>query len=89
MTYLLCRVRPVLMTFRTMCRSDRDWNAGKIRVLFAHPASAGHGLSLQKGGNILVFFGHNWNLEEFQQMIERSPCFYRKRSIKHALEWSA
>jgi len=49
----------------------RDWNAGKIRVLFAHPASAGHGLSLQDGGNILVFFGHNWNLEEFQQMIER------------------
>src|SRR5690606_26199661 len=39
----------------------RDWNAGKIRVLFAHPASAGHGLSLQDGGNILVFFGHNWN----------------------------
>lgn len=49
----------------------RDWNAGKIRVLFAHPASAGHGLSLQDGGNILVFFGHNWNLEEFQQMVER------------------
>jgi len=49
----------------------RDWNAGKIRVLFAHPASAGHGLSLQDGGNTIVFFGHNWNLEEFQQMIER------------------
>lgn len=49
----------------------RDWNAGRIRVLFAHPASAGHGLSLQDGSNILVFFGHNWNLEEFLQMIER------------------
>lgn len=49
----------------------RDWNAGKIPVLFAHPASAGHGLNLQDGGNILVFFGHNWNLEEFQQIIER------------------
>ena len=33
-----------------------DWNAGKIPVLFAHPASAGHGLNLQDGGNILVFF---------------------------------
>ncbi|SEB24829.1 DEAD/DEAH box helicase [Paraburkholderia sartisoli] len=49
----------------------RDWNAGKIPVLFAHPASAGHGLNLQDGGNILAFFGHWWNLEEFQQIIER------------------
>lgn len=49
----------------------RDWNAGKIPVLFAHPASAGHGLNLQDGGNILVFFGHWWNLEEFQQIVER------------------
>ena len=49
----------------------RDWNAGKIPVLLAHPASAGHGLNLQDGGNILAFFGHNWNLEEYQQIIER------------------
>lgn len=49
----------------------QHWNLGEIPVLFAHPASAGHGLNLQDGGNILVFFGHNWNLEEFMQMIER------------------
>jgi SNF2 family DNA or RNA helicase len=49
----------------------KDWNAGKIPVLFAHPASAGHGLNLQDGGNILAFFGHWWNLEEYQQIIER------------------
>lgn len=49
----------------------REWNEGKIPVLFAHPGSAGHGLNLQDGGNILVFFGHNWNLEEFMQIIER------------------
>ncbi len=49
----------------------RDWNAGKIPILFAHPASAGHGLNLQDGGNILVFFSHWWNLEEYQQIIER------------------
>lgn len=48
-----------------------DWNKGKIPVLFAHPASAGHGLNLQDGGNILAFFSHNWSLEEFQQIIER------------------
>lgn len=49
----------------------RDWNAGKIPVLFAHPASAGHGLNLQDGSNILAFFSVNWNLEEHQQIIER------------------
>lgn len=48
-----------------------DWNAGKIPVLFAHPASAGHGLNLQDGGNILVFFGLWWDLEQHQQIIER------------------
>jgi SNF2 family DNA or RNA helicase len=49
----------------------RDWNDGKIRLLFAHPESAGHGLNLQSGGNILVFFAHWWSLEAFQQIIER------------------
>lgn len=52
-------------------KTIRDWNAGKIPILFAHPSSAGHGLNLQDGGNIIAFFGHNWNLEEFQQIIER------------------
>lgn len=48
------------------------WNAGEIPIMFAHPASAGHGLNLQDGGNILVFFSVNWNLEEHQQIIERN-----------------
>ena len=47
------------------------WNAGKIPVLLAHPASAGHGLNLQDGGNILAFFSLWWNLEYYQQIIER------------------
>lgn len=33
--------------------------------------SAGHGLNLQDGGNILVFFSHWWDLEQYQQMVER------------------
>jgi SNF2 family DNA or RNA helicase len=49
----------------------RDWNEGKIPVLFAHPASAGHGISLQDGGNIIVFFGLWWDLEQHEQIIER------------------
>lgn len=48
-----------------------QWNRGEIPVLFAHPASAGHGLSLQHGGNIIAFFAHNWSLEERLQIIER------------------
>ena len=49
----------------------RDWNAGKIPILFAHPASAGHGLNLQDGGNIVVYFSIDWNLEYHQQILER------------------
>lgn len=52
-------------------KTEHDWNAGKIPLLFAHPQSAGHGLNLQHGGNILVFFGHDWNLEYYEQIIER------------------
>lgn len=48
-----------------------DWNAGKIQVLVAHPKSAGHGLNLQHGGNVLCFFGHWWDLELRDQMVER------------------
>lgn len=61
----------------------RDWNAGKIPVLFAHPASAGHGLNLQDGGNILVYFGHWWNLEERLQILERiGPVRQRQAGYK-------
>lgn len=49
----------------------RDWNAGKIPLLVAHPDSAGHGLNLQDGGNIIVYFGHWWNFETYSQILER------------------
>ena len=49
----------------------KKWNAGKIPLLFAHPASAGHGISLQDGSNIIVFFAVDWNLENHLQIIER------------------
>ena len=48
-----------------------DWNAGKIPVLIAHPASAGHGLNLQAGGHIIIWFGLNWSLELYQQANAR------------------
>lgn len=49
----------------------KKWNQGEIPILFIHPASAGHGISLQDGGNIMIFFSHWWNLEEAKQVIER------------------
>lgn len=52
-------------------RTEADWNAGKIPIMFLHPASGGHGLNLQEGGNIIAFFGHSWNLEYFLQVVER------------------
>lgn len=50
----------------TQLKDDKDvqdWNAGKIEILLAHPASAGHGLNLQGAGSHVVWFGLNWNLE--------------------------
>ena len=47
------------------------WNAGKIQMLVAHPQSAGHGLSLQHGSNIMCYFSSNWNLEADLQAQER------------------
>lgn len=48
-----------------------DWNAGTVRVLLAHPKSAGHGLNLQYGGHRVVFYGLPWSLEEYAQSCKR------------------
>ena len=47
------------------------WNEGKIQVLITHPASAGHGLNLQKGGNIIIWYGNTWSLELYLQFNAR------------------
>ena len=56
-----------------------QWNDDKIQVLVTHPASAGHGLNLQKGGNILVWFGNTWSLELYMQFNAR---LYRQGQTK-------
>ena len=48
-----------------------DWNAGRIPVMAAHPASAGHGLNLQDGGHQIIWFGLPWSLELYQQANAR------------------
>lgn len=62
---------------RIACRSldteeDIDtWNRGEIPVALAHPASIGHGLNLQDGGHIIIWYGLPWSLELYQQANER------------------
>ena len=52
-------------------KQEDDWNKGKIKILLAHPASAGHGLNLQYGGNVIIWYGLTWNLEYYQQFNKR------------------
>ena len=48
-----------------------DWNEGRIPIALIHPASAGHGLNIQDGGHILIWFGTTWSLELYQQTNAR------------------
>ena len=59
-----------------------DWNAGKVQVMLAHPASAGHGLNLQAGGHIIIWFGTTWSLELYQQFNGR---LYRQGQKEHVV----
>lgn len=70
----LARIRKRFPKFRVFgeSRDDmRDWNAGRIPGLIVHPASAGHGLNFQHGGNIMVWYGLNWSLELYKQFNKR------------------
>lgn len=63
-------------------KSDKDihdWNDGKIELALIHPASAGHGLNLQKGGHLLVWFSLTWSLELYEQTNGR---LYRQGQTK-------
>lgn len=52
-------------------QDEDDWNAGKIDILLAQPASCGYGLNLQQGGHHIIWFGLTWALEEYQQANKR------------------
>lgn len=67
----LKRAFPQAKVLDTNPETIRHWNLGKIPVLLAHPASAGHGLNLQDGGHILVYFSVDWSLENHAQILER------------------
>ena len=52
-------------------RDMENWNAGKISMLLAHPASTAYGLNLQAGGHLIVWYGLTWSLELYQQANAR------------------
>lgn len=63
-----------------------DWNAGRISMGLAHPASLGHGQNLQDGGRIVVFYSHTWDLELRLQFIERvGPTRQAQAGYKRAV----
>lgn len=67
------RIKRAIKGARELKTADdiADWNAGKIDVLLAHPASVGYGLNLQDGGHTIVWYGLTWSLELYQQANAR------------------
>jgi SNF2 family DNA or RNA helicase len=49
----------------------KQWNNGEIQMMVTHAASAGHGLNLQYGGNLIEWFGVDWSLELYLQAVAR------------------
>lgn len=62
---------PYVRVFGDSKSDKRDWDAGRIKMMLTHPASAGHGLNLQFGGNIQVWYGLTWSLELYLQFLKR------------------
>ena len=69
----ICKRHPDAVVLNESDTAVKDWNAGKIRVLLAHPASCAHGLNLQYGGHIAIWFGLTWSLELYLQANARLP----------------
>jgi SNF2 family DNA or RNA helicase len=67
------RLEKLGLSFSNLDSSESlvKWNQGKLQVGLIHPASAGHGLNLQSGGNCLIWFGLTWSLELYQQTVAR------------------
>jgi SNF2 family DNA or RNA helicase len=62
--------------------TQHRWNRGELPMMLVHPASAGHGLNLQKGSNVIIWFGLNWSLELYQQLLGR---LYRQGQTKDSV----
>lgn len=60
----------------------KDWNLGKIPIMIMHPASGGHGLNLQHGGSIAIWYSLNWSLELYEQWNKRLPRPGQKKQVR-------
>lgn len=81
----LTRLQKRFPSAEVMDRSGKNidrWNNGQIKVFLAHPGSCGHGLNLQYGGSMIVWFGLNWSLELDQQMIARIHRQGQRRPVR-------
>jgi len=67
----LQRAFPKAVTLDKKGEAVARWNNNEIPLLLAHPASAGHGLNLQDGGSLIVWYGFTWSLELYQQFNAR------------------
>ena len=76
----LQRAFPKAVTLDKKGEAVARWNDGEIPLLLAHPASAGHGLNLQDGGSLIVWYGFTWSLELYQQFNAR---LYRQGQTNH------
>lgn len=71
---------------KKQAKVEKDWNDGKIEMLLLHPQSAGHGLSLQYGGNNICIYTLDWNSEYYDQVIERlGPTRQAQAGFKRAV----
>jgi superfamily II DNA or RNA helicase len=71
---------PMAVDIKTPGAIDK-WNAGQIPILLVHPASAGHGLNLQFGGNIIIWYSPTWSLELYQQANKRLHRIGQKETV--------
>lgn len=62
-------------------QTQDDWNEGRIRMLLVHPKSVGHGLNIQHGGSLIIWFGLTWSAELHQQLIKRLHRSGQKNAV--------
>ena len=67
----ILKMLPDAVTFTGEPELLESWNAGKIRLMLAHPASVAYGLNMQAGGHIIVWYTPTWNLELYMQANAR------------------
>ena len=80
--YAIKKKFPWIRVFGETKNDVKDWNAGKLKAMVMHPQSAGHGLNLQHGGNIAVWFGLTWSLEYYLQFNKRLHRRGQENSVK-------